>query len=366
MTSTDIMTAANPVSQPATAPTIGEQAPRLLAHIAGYVGHRTIAVGLHRGLIRALAEQPDGQTPDELAQHLGLDPFYVAVWCRGAHASGVCDRISDDRETRTGLEGRYRLAPHVATLLLDAGHPAYLGGVFTVLEQPEVFERFEASLESGERLWWDGCSPEWIDQVAGTGTPFYTRLIPGGLARIPELAARLEAGCRVVDTACGSGVGLERLARTYPRCELVGVDGDHHSLEEAERRLASAGLIGRCQLVHSPLEEMVLDLPATCVINNISMHECRDIDRVTANIRAAIAPGGWFVISDFPFPATTDGLRSVPGRVMAGIQYFEAQIDDQLLPRAAYDELLTRHGFAAIDHFELSPVHAVTHGRVRD
>ncbi len=48
---------------------------------------------------------------------------------------------------------------------------------------------------------------------------------------------------------------------------------------------------------------------------------------------------------------------------MCGIQFFEAQIDDQLLPRAAYDELLTRHGFTNLDSFTLSPVHAVTHAR---
>ncbi len=107
----------------------------------------------------------------------------------------------------------------------------------------------------------------------------------------------------------------------------------------------------------------MLDQPATVVINNISMHECRDIERVTQNVTAALEPGGWFVISDFPFPNTDEGLRSVPGRIMCGIQFFEAQIDDQLLPRAAYDELLIRHGFTDLDSFTLSPVHAVTHAR---
>jgi SAM-dependent methyltransferase len=350
---------------PAAEPTLAEQAPRLLAHVAGYVGHRVVSLGLRSGLIVAMAHAAGPVSADELAQELDLDPFYVAVWCRGAHASGLCERPDGEAtiQDAAGVEGNYRLAPHVATLLLDSGHPAFLGGVFTALEQPEVFDRFERSLVSGERLWWDGCSPEWIASVAGTGTPFYTRLVPGGLAQIPELAARLAAGCRIVDTACGSGAGLVRLAQSYPNCEIVGVDGDQHSLGQAARRLADAGLSERCLLVHSPLEEMALDAPATCVINNIAMHECRDIDRVTANVRGALEPGGWFVISDFPFPDSVDGLRSVPGRVMAGIQFFEAQIDDQLLPRSRYDELLTQHGFSELGHIQISPVHAVTHAR---
>jgi SAM-dependent methyltransferase len=232
-----------------------------------------------------------------------------------------------------------------------------------VLGQPEVFERFEATFGSGQRMWWDGCSARWIAGVASTGIPYYTRLVPAGLDRIPELAGRLRSGGGIVDIACGSGHGLIRLARAYPDCSIVGVDGDGHSVEQARAAVGDAGLADRVTLVHAPLEELLPVGPAACVINNISMHECRDIDLVTANVHATLEPGGWFVISDFPFPDTVAGLRSVPGQVMCGVQFFEAQIDDQLLPRASYDELLARHGFTAIGHADLTPVHALTFGR---
>jgi ubiquinone/menaquinone biosynthesis C-methylase UbiE len=292
-------------------------------------------------------------TGEDLAQSLGLDHFYVSVWCRSALAAGVVERVGDG----------YRLGDHMETLLLDTGSPAYVGGVFLVCEAPEMFGRFEANLASGNRMWWDETSPEWIAGVAGTGTPFYTRLVPGGLAQVPGLSERLAAGCRVVDTACGAGAGVVRLARTYPECEIVGVDGDQHSIDAARARVEAAGLTDRVRLVCSGLEDMALDDPATVVINNISMHECRDIDRVTQNVRAALEPGGWFVISDFPFPDTDDGLRTAPGRIMCGIQFFEAQIDDQLLPRAAYDELLARHGFVEVGSVTVTPMHAITYGR---
>lgn len=45
------------------------------------------------------------------------------------------------------------------------------------------------------------------------------------------------------------------------------------------------------------------------------------------------------------------------------IQFFEAQIDDQPLPRTAYDDLLSRRSFSGIGGFGLAPVHAVTDGR---
>ncbi|GAA0991031.1 hypothetical protein GCM10009555_077690 [Acrocarpospora macrocephala] len=331
--------------------TIRDQAAVLMPHLAGYTAHRTIAIGIRQGLIRALAETPSGLTADKLAADLELDPFYVATWCRAAYGAQVCDRQGET----------YWLEPHMATLLLDTTSPAYVGGVFTVLEQDEMFGRFERVLASGERLWWDGCDPGFIAGVAGTGTPFYTRLIPAGLDQIPGLAERLSAGCRILETACGSGRGLLRLAGAYPACELTGVDGDAHSVANAAKLLGAEGV--RAELVTSPLETMAPGEGFTLVLNNISMHECRDIDEVTRRSMDALESGGWFVISDFPFPASDAGLREVPGRIMSGIQFFEAQIGDQLLPREAYDELLARHGFTELGWFQLTPMHAVTYGR---
>lgn len=95
---------------------------------------------------------------------------------------------------------------------------------------------------------------------------------------------------------------------------------------------------------------------------NISMHECRDIDRVAANVRRALRPGGTFVVSDFAFPPALEGCRTVPGQPMCGVQFFEALIDDQLLPTEAFVVLLRRHGFRDVASFDLTPVHAVTYG----
>lgn len=343
---------AEPTTPAAEEPTAQQQTGMLLGQLAGYMAVRTVETGLGSGLLRTIAAMP-AATPDELANALDLDAFYVSVWCRSAFAAGVL--------VRSGAG--HRLAPHVETLLLNESSPGYVGGMFPLVRQPEMFGRFAESLASGQRIWWNETSPDWISGVAATGRPFYTRLIPAGLDRIDGLAERLHAGCRVVDTACGAGAGLLALAKAYPNCQIVGVDGDQHSIDQAADAVAAAGIGSRVQLVCAPLEEFTLNEPATLVVNNISMHECRDIDHVAIRVKEALEPGGWFVISDFPFPDTDAGLRSVPGRLMCGIQFFEAQIDDQLLPRSAYDALLDRHGFTDLDSFVLSPVHAVTHAR---
>jgi ubiquinone/menaquinone biosynthesis C-methylase UbiE len=335
-------------------PAIKEQAGKLLGYVAGYVGVRTIQIGQRAGLIEALAEQPEGMTPAQLAAERGLDPAYVDVWCRSALACEVLDRAGD---------GVVRLAPHMATILRDLGSPAFVGGTLGVMTQPEIFDRFAERFASGERTWWDKTGPEFIEGVSGTGGAFYVRLIPGGLEQVPGLMERLSGGARIIDTACGAGIGLVRMAEAYPDATLVGADGDAYSLELAADRLRRHGLEDRVELVHTPLEDLDRTDEFDLVTNNISMHECRDIEQVTRNVKRALKPTGYFVISDFPFPATDEGLRTVPGRVMSGIQFFEAQIDDQLLPVSAYLDLLSRHGFENVGSFELTPVHALTYGQ---
>ena len=297
------------VTEPArseTRPDVKQQAGMLLGHVAGYVGTRTIQLGLRVGLIEALADAERGLTPDELAVEVDIDPFYAEVWCRAAIGAGLLERDGTSDAAHDGANdaardgGRLRLADHLDDLLLTGDHPAHVGAVVRIFEHPEIFDRFGERLATGERTWWDQCSPDFIGGVAATGLPFYVRLIPGGLSQVPGLEDVLQGPARVLDTACGAGAGLVRLGETYPDVSLTGADGDRASLDRAAQAVADAGLEDRVEFVHTPLEELDHDEEFDLVINNISMHECRDIDEVTARIRRALRPGGWFVISDFP------------------------------------------------------------------
>lgn len=335
--------------------TIQEQAGKLLPLASGYVGLRAIEIGLHHGLIAAVAKHPGGIGSKDLAAEAGTDPLYTDVWARAAYAAGVLEWDEGPQS--------YRLGEHMETLLLDAGSPAYIGGLFTALVQPEVFDGLAANLRSGKRIWWSDTSPEWIAAVAGTGGAAYNRLVPGGLERIPGLPARLRHGARLLELASGTGYGVVRLLEHYPSLDVVALDGDQYSIDLARDRIERAGLATKVEFVLSALEDLDREGEFDVVTINLSMHEARDIEKVAAAVHRSLRPGGVFVISDFPFPAHHEGLRTVPGAIMGGIQFFEAQIDDQLLPTAAFVELLERHGFTDVASFDLSPTHAVTHGR---
>ena len=333
---------------------IQQQAGKVLSQVAGYVGLRTIDIGLQHGLLEALEKTPLGMTAEALAEETGLDPLYAEVWCRSAYAAEVLE---------VGEYEAYRLAPYMDKLLLDRDFPGYVGGLPGLMVQPEIFDRFAENLPSGKRTWWDECSPTFIDKVSNTGRPFYTRLILSGLSRVPGLDESLTDGANVLELACGVGIGLVRMAQTYPGTAVVGVDGDAHSLKLVMDRVTQAGLQERISMLQSTLEDLDEQDKYEVVLINISMHECRDIEKVARNVHRALKPGGYFVISDLHFPASVQESRTVPAQVMSGIQFFEALIGDQLLPTQAYVDLLNERGFSGVGFFDLTPVHAVTYGR---
>ena len=335
-------------------PEIQQQAGKLIGQFAGYVGFRTIKIGLDNGLLQTLADSPGGLTAEQLAKSAETDEFYTGVWARAAYGAELIEIDG---------QNRYTLASHMENLLLNEDYPGYVGGITNVFSAPEIFDEFSASLKSGKRIWWNDTSPEFIDGVSGTGRPFYNRLIPGGLEKVPGLTEKLANGGRVLELASGAGRGLVKFAKTYPNTELIGVDGDAHSVDVAWERVNDEGVADRVSLVQSTLEDFVEEEAYDLVFINISMHECRDIDRVTENVKRSLKPGGVFVISDFPFPATHEGLRTPPARLLTGIQYFEAQIDDQLVPTAVFVDLLDRHGFEGVTAFDITPVHNLIFGR---
>jgi ubiquinone/menaquinone biosynthesis C-methylase UbiE len=340
-------------SQNNSTPEVPEQAGKILSQFAGYVGFKTIEMGLANGLLEALNAHSDGLSVDELAAAAGTESFYTGVWAKAAYGASLIE---------LGEDGKYVLAPHMDKLLLNPEFPGYVGGIINVFKQPEMFDSFNANLPTGKRTWWNEVSPEFIQGVSGTGAPFYNRLIPGGLDKVPGLVEKLEGGASVLELASGAGRGLVKLANQYPTVSITGLDGDAHSISLAKERVSDANLLDRVEYLESTLEDLSEKEKYDFVFINISMHEARDVDLATKNVLNALKPGGIFVISDFPFPDDHDGLRAVPAQIMNGIQYFEAQIDDQLVSTETFVKLLIDQGFNDVDSFIISPVHNVIYG----
>ena len=332
---------------------IQKQAGKVLQQVAGYVGVRTIDIGMKHGLLEELSKHSGGLTSDELAKNAGIDAFYAMVWCRSAYANEILEREGE----------RFVLAPHMDRLLLDHDFPGHIGGMPAVLLAYDMFDRFSENLKSGERSWWDKCTPEFIQGVRTTGRSFYNRLVPAGVKQVPGLLDQLEAGAHVLELATGAGFGISKMAQTYPKCTFVGVDGDAYSLGLAAEAVKEAGASDRVELVESTFEGFIRDSEFDVAVISISMHECRDIEKVTANVHGALKPGGCprYLRLSVPRNGRGDAHGAGPHPCQASSSS-RRLIDDQLLPTSDYVCSSSGTTSRTSDAFDITPVHAVTHG----
>jgi demethylmenaquinone methyltransferase/2-methoxy-6-polyprenyl-1,4-benzoquinol methylase len=105
---------------------------------------------------------------------------------------------------------------------------------------------------------------------------------------------------RILDLACGTGILTLAIARRYPRCEVVGVELREEYLEHAREKVARLGL-GNVTLVLSRAEDYAAGAPFDCVCSSY-LAKYADLDLLTRNTHAMLAPGGLILMHDFIYP----------------------------------------------------------------
>lgn len=332
---------------------LAQQAGKILGPLSGVATTWALDLGLRLGVFEHLAGQPDGADATEVAKALELDPLYTKVVLRAAYAGEILDQ--DD--------GRYRLAEHMRTLLLDPDSAAYAAGaVRTLVALRETYLDLRRFARTGEREWWGDFDPEWIDAVGENGQTYYRRMLGSVVPKLPPVQAALERGARYLDLACGLCRGPAKVVAAFPGTRVTAVDCDRFSLATAEREMKERGVGDQFRFVQSFLEDLDIEGGYDLAIINISLHEARDIRRVVERVHRALDDGGTFLVSEFPFPEREEDTRTVPGRLMCGVQAFEAHIGCQLLPTSRFVELLEHAGFRDVGSIDVTPTHVVIHG----
>ena len=210
----------------------------LVASLAGF--HRAWAVylGIELGLFRRIrAAAPSGLTPAGLATQAGCQPGIVTAWVRLAHA---VDLVEFDGERTTMDE-------EVAAILLDDQSPDYLGGQFvsTIVSSLDHDGLIEFA-RSGRPV--EGRPARYHRAIEALTAQDIAVFFQEGLAALPDLAAGLAGGGRVLDVHCGGGRWLIAVATRFPETTLVGVELEPDSFGRAVRHVQEAGLSGRISI----------------------------------------------------------------------------------------------------------------------
>jgi SAM-dependent methyltransferase len=325
-----------------------EQFRKLFGYVSGFQGTWVAAIGRKAGLLQTLRDAPGPLSAEALAKQLGYAPRYVLVWCRAAYAYELLDY-----DAGSG----FRLAPHMADLLLDPRDPQYLGGrVELTVAFGEDFAAFPARLADGATFPRKDHAPELVRGITENSKPDFAVMADIVLPRAPAVVARLEQGGELLDVGCGAAYGLITLCRRFPRTRGVGLEIDPAMLALATRNVAEAGLGDRVRVEATSALDMTFADRFDLVVMSIALHETGEHpewEAVLGRVRRALRPGGALLISELPYPGTIEEYRAHPAyRMLAGIQHHEALVGCGMITMPELGELLAGAGFQNVRRVE--------------
>src|SRR5437870_4303560 len=157
---------------------------------------------------------------------------------------------------------------------------------------PDVADAFR----TGHGVPYSAYQPDFTGLMDRRSRPRYDEMLFSAYLAKPEgLIARLEAGIRVADVGCGTGYCIALMARRFPKSTFVGHDLSDDAIGEA--RNATRGL-ANASFVVQDAARFESTTPYELVTAFDAIHDQANPAEVLRRIRAALAPGGTFLMVD--------------------------------------------------------------------
>ena len=281
-------------------------------HVFGLLGGAVMSgmiyLGDRLGLYHAL-QGAGPLTSDEFATKTGLHERWIREWLQGQAAAGLLDY--------TG-EGRFELSPEAALVLANEDSPAFAAGGFCALpQQMAVLEKLPESFKTGLGLPYDAFGPEGARGVERLIAPWFrAHLVPRALPKLDGVVAKLEAGAKVADVGCGSGVALLEMAKAYPKTDFHGYDISQYALTRAEEKKVQAGVSN--VTFHDANGDAV---PSDHSFDFITTFDCiHDMPNPSSVIKAIYqavkSDGTWLIADVHSLPTFEENLAQNPMSMM--------------------------------------------------
>lgn len=313
-----------------------------------------IYLGDRLGLYAALREGP--ATVTQLAAAAGIAPRYAQEWLEQQAVAGV---LEVDDVTAAPGDRRYALPDahvgvvadpvaldHLAPLArLVVGIAGALDDVVAAYRSGEgvPFARYGEALRSGQGA---------INRPA-----FSAALVEDWLPALGPVAERLTRGGRLVDVACGQGWSTLAVARAYPDAEVLGIDADQASIDDAEANAAAHGVAARFECADAG--QLPAAGPFDVALLLEALHDlARPVD-VLAAIRGGLADGGALLVADEAvapsFTAPGDELErmmygwSISHCLPASLAEQPSAAIGTVIRESTVRDLAAQAGFATVD-----------------
>lgn len=263
-----------------------------------------VVIGDRLGLYRELAAQGP-LTSTELASRTGTSERYVREWLGAQAASGWVDYDA------TG--DRYSMSTEQALMFADPGSPAFVAGGFQLaLGSADARDHIAESFVTGTGFGWHEHEHDVFAGCQRFFEPGYrANIIQSWIPALEGVHERLTQGGRVADVGCGHGVSSIVIAQGYPASTVHGTDAHDGSIAEARRLAAEAGVDERVTFATQSADTLRPE-GYDLVTSFDCLHDMGDPVGVARQVRAALAPGGtWMIVEPRAGDTVEENLNPV-------------------------------------------------------
>ncbi len=273
-----------------------------------------VHLGRALGLYATLADRgPLNAT--ELADAAGIDERYAREWLE---QQAVAAYLVVDEPSRSAEQRRYTLPEDHVSALVDVDDPAHVSPLADMVAGiGQVLPEVVLAYRSGSGVPYRRYGEHFRRGQGGANRPAFSRdLTESWLPAMPDLHEALaRPGVRIADLGCGLGFSSIALAGAYPDAEVVGIDSDPPSIDEARALAREAG--ARVHYVTADAAEVGAHGPFDAIVILEALH---DMARPVETLRAAhksLAPGGVVVVVD----ERVQAQFTAPGDLLERLMY---------------------------------------------
>ena len=320
--------------------TLEEQRAKLISYMKGFCAFHLLKTGVDLGLFEKFKIAEDGVSPETLSDQLGLHKPYVNIWCQTAYFMEILEFQGNDR---------FVLAPHMDTLLADTDNIYYFGHWvdFTATWMPEMLRKHPEYYKKGlsEFVYRNEDFSKSAKALGDQGVPaaYKYMVIPF----VPGLKQQMDSGIRFLDIGCGSGMLMIELARSFPKCDFVGVDTDRFAIKHAQTKIDENRLQDKVSALFMDAASINYSRKFDIVNFSISLHEINPLIRNESlmNCHQALKDNGRIVILEHDFPNKMEDFRNPKYSYVILEQFFELTVGSKVLPGEELHQLLVESGF---------------------
>lgn len=270
----------------------------LFTKLEGAVTSGMVHLGDQLGLYRALAAARAPLTTTQLAATTQLHERWVREWAYNQASAKLISVTSQTSQPPQLDDDTFFLSPEQVAVLADESHPAFGMGMFHRLPQTmESLKRMPESFRTGVGFNYDSHGPDGAVGIERSFEPWNNaNLIPVVLPAVGVVDV-LRAGANVADVGCGAGGAVLRMAKEFPRSNIVGYDISKYALARANERLSAAGL-ANARFADPQVEPLPADHSLHFVCTFDCIHDMTHPLAVMKAIRASLRDDGVWLLVD--------------------------------------------------------------------